>query len=136
MLKPRRTALRSLLLAMSIFLITAAFPSTSALAFEKTTCTKYFCNHTEGAGEYIHWVEASKLVGLQRGSGYAYGFFEVFGPNGLKKTGPTTRSQSSVIDLPDGLKVKKGGLICLRFFEKIGSAWKQIGPSACTTSPI
>jgi hypothetical protein len=136
MLKPRRMALRGLLLAMSIFLITAVFPSTSAFAFQKEVCTKYFCNDTEGAGEYIHYVTANKLTALQRGSGYAYGFFEVYGPNGLKKTGPTTRSGSSVIDLPDGLKVKKGGLICLRFFERVGSAWKEIGPSACTTSPI
>ncbi|WP_033289059.1 hypothetical protein [Amycolatopsis jejuensis] len=129
-----RAGYRSVVVAASVVLA-AVLPSGAPAFASSRVCTQYFCNDTMGDAEYFGYVKASKLATMQVGGGYIYGFFEVFSGKD-KWAGPRTTSQSTTIDPPGSYHVKKGGLVCLRFFHRVGTGWQELGPPACTTSPF
>ncbi len=77
--------------AAAILLVAA--PGASAAT--ETVCNAAFCNSTTGSGLSVSKVVATK-IGQNRN---VVGFFEVFGPRGLKFTEPTTAANSQTLPL-------------------------------------
>lgn len=89
-----------------------------------------FCNATTGKGTTVTQVVATK-IGDNRGT---VGFFEVFGPRGLKATGRTMSNNSETFELKGS--VNKNESICLRFVaEKASHQFIEVGTAQCTKAP-
>jgi hypothetical protein len=102
---------------------------TASAATEKA-CNDYFCNKTHGNGKYVQYVEPDRKWRKLRGK---YGFFEVFGPRGYKKTGPSSVHSPHI---PISRSFPRNSLICLRFFENVDGDWVERGSAARTRIPI
>jgi hypothetical protein len=104
--------------------------TTGAWAGTEKVCNGAFCNATTGKGTTITQVVATK-VGDNRGT---MGFFEVFGPRGLKVTGHTMTNNSETFPLKGS--VYKNESICVRFFaEKATHQFIEVGSAQCTKAP-
>lgn len=113
--------------AAAILLVAA--PGASAAT--ETVCNAAFCNSTTGSGLSVSKVVATK-IGQNRN---VVGFFEVFGPRGLKSTGPTTAANSQTLRLSGSLK--KNEFLCLRFFARNSAGgFIEIGTAQCTKAPF
>lgn len=125
------TSFMSRLAAIGILtaVVSAVLLTETASAATKTVCNSYYCNETVGVGNYVQYVNAGRKSPL---SG-KYGFFEVFGPNGYKKTGPSSTSGALI---PISRSFPANSLICLRFFENVAGQWIERGSAACTRTPI
>lgn len=117
------------ILTASAAILLSAAPIASAGT--ETVCNAAFCNATTGSGLSVSEVVATK-IGQNRGT---RGFFEVFGPRGLKATGPTDGRNSHPFRLRGSLN--KGELVCLRFFaEKQSHEFIEVGTAQCTRAPF
>ncbi|EME62759.1 hypothetical protein [Amycolatopsis decaplanina] len=105
----------------------------TAAADVETVCNAYYCNSTKGKNGTIERVDALRgelILGTK-------GFFEVFLPDGTKRTGPTNTERNHLFYIN---KTFKSGLICLRYFELIKPGkppvFQEQGKATCTSIPI
>ncbi|OXM43046.1 hypothetical protein [Amycolatopsis alba] len=102
----------------------------TASADVEVACNPYYCNSTDGKNGKINRVDALRgdlILGTT-------GFFEVFLPDGSKRTGPTNTERNHLFYIN---KTFNSGLICLRYFERIKpGVFQEQGKAACTSIPI
>ncbi|HET6703746.1 hypothetical protein [Amycolatopsis sp.] len=92
------------------------------------------CNRTTGSGQTVSTVYAWRQLS-ETGS---TGFFEIFGPNGYKKTGPTDQEVDRTFTV--NRTFPNGSLICVSFWMKNANGsftkYKGVNGNACTSIPI
>jgi hypothetical protein len=122
--------------AWAVFVATVAIllaTTPGASAGTREVCNSAFCNVTSGNEGNVSSVRGTKrapLIGVR-------GFFEAYGPGGMKSTGPTTTARStSLTSFKNSTSLKRGELMCLRFFEKRGNQYFEMGTAQCTTAPF
>ncbi|WP_043848904.1 hypothetical protein [Amycolatopsis keratiniphila] len=124
--KARRVAV---VLACTLGASTGLFAGTASADVE-VVCNAYYCNSTKGKNGTIERVDALRGDLIMDTTG----FFEVFLPDGSKRTGPTNRERNHLFYIN---KTFKSGLICLRYFERIKpGVFQEQGKAACTSIPI
>ncbi|WP_236004490.1 hypothetical protein [Amycolatopsis pittospori] len=121
----RVTTVLSIATALSAGVLTG-----TASADVEVVCNAYYCNSTSGKDGKINRVDALRgelILGTT-------GFFEVFLPDGTKRTGPTNTARNHLFYIN---KTFNSGLICLRYFERIKpGVFQEQGKATCTSIPI
>jgi hypothetical protein len=132
-----RPGKRSMTLAATIVAATSALAGPAAAGTTDTEVVCYanaLCNRTTGGGTTVSTVYAWR----QLSETGATGFFEIFGPNGYKKTGPTDQEVDRTFAV--NRTFPNGSLICVSFWRKNANGsftkFKGVNGNACTSVPI
>jgi hypothetical protein len=132
-----RPAKRSLTLAGIIVAATSALAGPAVAGTTDTEVVCYanaLCNSSTGGGNTVSKVYAWR----DRSETGATGFFEVFGPNGYKQTGPTDQEVDHTFTV--NRSFPDGKLICVSFWKKNSNGsftkFKGVNGNACTSIPI
>jgi hypothetical protein len=122
--------------AGAVFIATVAILLTTtpgAFAGTRQVCNAAFCNKTSGNGGDVSSVFGGRRDSL-RG---VEGFFEAFARHGMKSTGPTNKSNTTLTSFTSPHTLKNGELMCLRFFAKNRkNQFYEVGTAQCTTAPF
>jgi hypothetical protein len=132
-----RPGKRSMTLAGVVIAATSALAGPAAASTTSTEVICYanaLCNSTTGSGTSVATVYAWR----QLSETGATGFFEIFGPNGYKKTGPTDQEVDRTFAV--NRTFPNGSLICVSFWRKNANGsftkFKGVNGNACTSIPI
>ncbi|WIV56260.1 hypothetical protein [Amycolatopsis nalaikhensis] len=131
-MKTRALALAGMVVAATSGLVGPAVAGTTDT--EVVCYANALCNRSTGGGQTVSTVYAWR----QLSETGATGFFEVFGPNGFKRTGPTDQEVDHTFVL--NRTFPNGSLICVSFWRKNADGsftkFKGVNGNACTSVPI
>jgi hypothetical protein len=132
----RAAAVSGIVAAMALALAGPAAASTDETIKTEYKCYAGYtlCNRTEGSGNTVYTIRATRIVGPTG----KVGFFEAFGPNGYKQTGPTNSVTDHTFIVYRNFPT--GSLICVSFWSKNADGsftkYKGTNGNACTSTPI